>query len=933
MKRIIFVVIVMFFCSRQAFPQLVGVLDDDARIVCGTMPNGLSYYLVNNSSLKGYADFAFVRMSGVAMEDSSTKGMTYLMECMALTETVNFPDGAIFTFMDDMGLSRSDGLVIDAGDYYTTYTFSDVPVSKNGSMVDSMLLALYNMSSALVIDDRSVERGKNFFRNVFSAGYTMEHRIRDSIVRYCCAGTPLAPAGQDELFAMVDSYSTDDVAAFYKAVCRPDMQAIVVVGDIDVASVESKIQALFQVIPKPDTPLQEFPDSIMDISEGGWFYFKDKEADCARITVDYMLDPVDKSLRNTAVPFIYGYVSSVGMDIMRKRMDRALEDAPFYASEVYVGIVPFLNRYSCRFSIECAPEDYTQAYVLILNEIERLVKYGVSGEEFRSSSDRFVADLRDTYDRRSSLDNKYYRNLCVSNFTDGYVMAGIELYKSYIEAAAPLVDSSTVYDFLSAVFADTGSRIVVCSSPEPSAGLEYFAAGPRPFTDDVPQWSPERARAGQGLKDWKEHCFVNKSTGVISRRLPNGAMVAYRKMDTEPGRVYFEAVARGGVSLSSDDASVLHRYVNDVADISVIGGMNRYRLGRLKESLDIQLDRRISVGDRRLSGSFPVERMDDFMQLAALYFRGSSPDSATFLKYRSMLQGCRPYRNNSPEKLFDRLRRMDIRAEAGNMWREDPAMDSLDYGKALDFVNGLFSNAAEFSFFFVGDFPEDELLESVYFAFSDLPGRRTGNARGENRTFYIASYNDVTEIEVPMESPRRLHSCRITIPSDLNVEDRMLSAVTAKVIEREVIRQLSLHGILAESNTRYYRFPEEVLTIEFNFSTYQEADDLEQLFADIVVELADRGVSANEVDAVRRNMLLKDALRESRDYSFWQNVMNSRYVDRKDFYTRRKTALEALTADDVNGYLETVLDEGRISLLSVVPENTVDGYGNNVDNR
>ena len=159
MKRIFFIVIFLLSWIYASQGQMAGILEDDARIIRGTMPNGLSYYLVSNSSIKGFADFTFIQKNGVAMEDPSTKGMTYLMECMALTETHNFPDGAIFTFMDDMGLNRTDGLVIKAEDYYTTYSFQNVPVSKNASVTDSMLLAMFNMSSALIVNDRSVERG------------------------------------------------------------------------------------------------------------------------------------------------------------------------------------------------------------------------------------------------------------------------------------------------------------------------------------------------------------------------------------------------------------------------------------------------------------------------------------------------------------------------------------------------------------------------------------------------------------------------------------------------------------------------------------------------------------------------------------------------------------------------------------------------------
>jgi len=919
MKRIFLCVIVLMTSVVVASAQLVGILEDDVRIVRGVMPNGLVYYLVPNSSVKGYADFAFIQRNGVAMEDSSSLGLTYLMECMALTETHNFPDGAIFSFIDDMGLSRVNGLEIEAGDYHTIYSFNDVPIGKNSSMVDSMLLAMFNMSSALIVDDRSVERGKHFLRNVMASSMTLDRRIEDSLARYYFAGTPLAPAAMGDLLKAVGKYTTADVAAFYKNRCRPDRQAIVIAGDIDAASVESKIRALFQIISRPDTPLPDFPDSVLDAAGGGYFYFQDREADRARVTFDYIADPLDPSLRNTAVPFIYNYVSEVGMDIMKKRLMSALEDAPFYALDVQTGIVPYLNRISYRLSVECAPEDYVDAYVLILNEVERVCQYGISDSEFRKSSEEFIDRLDETYRRRSSLDNKYYRNICVSNFTDGYVMAGIELYKSYIETADNVVDSHTVSAFLSSVFSVDSCRTVVCSSPEPTGGLEYFAVNPGPYVEKYfPRRSSQEYAAGSITE---RNSFVNKSTGVVSRRLPNGAVVAFRKMDAEPGMVYFTAVARGGVSLSGDSLAVLRKYINDVARISLVGKMNMYGMQRFQDSLGVSLERTVSVGERRLSGSFPVGRMEDFLDIVAMYFEGSEPDYRTFDKFRRMEEGCGPYALNSPEKVFQALRQRDIRSMSGVLTAEEEAgISELDYDAALKFVNALFSNVSEFSFIFVGDFEENDLLRSAYASLSGLPGRRAGLGRSENSSFFIASYDAAEEVRVPMSFPRWLYSCKLTVPSELTVEDRMLSEVTGKVVEREVIRQLSLRGILAEAERRFYRYPEEVMTVEFSFTTAEPVEDVEDIFADILVNLAENRVSDGEVAGVKRNMALKDKLRESRDYKYWEAVLRNRFVDMKDFYTRRSAALDAVTAKQVNEYLYTILEEGSLSTLSVVPE-------------
>ena len=347
--------------------------------------------------------------------------------------------------------------------------------------------------------------------------------------------------------------------------------------------------------------------------------------------------------------------------------------------------------------------------------------------------------------------------------------------------------------------------------------------------------------------------------------------------------------------------------------------MDMFSRDKLMDVLQMDLSREITVGERRISGSFSAGAEAQFLELVSMYFRKAAPDEETFGRYRRMLLGCRPYAMRSPEKVFGSLHNRDVRSGYG-LDREIPSVDSLNYGETLDFVNALFSNAAEFSFIFMGDFDEQQLLNSVYSTLAELPGRSVSSLREESRSFFIASYDDEEVVRIPMEFPRRLHSCKLTIPSDLNTDDRALSEVTARIIEREVIRQLSLRGILADAQQRFYRYPEEVLTIDFHFTTYEDIPDMGGMFADIVENLAYRGVSPGEVEGVCRNILLKDELRERVDLEWWRYLLRSRYVDRKDFYTRREAALNAVTVEQVDEALHRILDEGRISLLSVVPE-------------
>ena len=135
--------------------------------------------------------------------------------------------------------------------------------------------------------------------------------------------------------------------------------------------------------------------------------------------------------------------------------------------------------------------------------------------------------------------------------------------------------------------------------------------------------------------------------------------------------------------MSGDSLAVLRKYINDVARISVVGGMNMYGMQRLQDSLGVSLERTVSVGERRLSGSFPVDRMEDFLDVVAMYFEGAEPDYGTFGKFRRMKEGCEPYALNSPEKVFQALRQRDVRTMSGELMAEEEAgIAGLDYDAA-----------------------------------------------------------------------------------------------------------------------------------------------------------------------------------------------------------------------------------------------------------
>lgn len=916
MKRLFIFFILLFSSVVSAFPQMIGYLENDERIHKGVMENGFTYYLVKNSVLPGYANFTLVQKTDELSGDRDDWGMTKLMECLSLTETLNFPDGKIFTFLDNMGLNDKKDLKIRATSSDITFSWRNIPLKKNAGVCDSVLLSFYNLAAGVIFNEESLKNGKNFFANVFSATMTLPNRVTDSLQHYYFKENFNSSRNQAQMFPIVAQYSLEDVMRFYENNYRPDKQALIIAGDIDVGLMETKIKSLFQIIPRPDNDYNQTQNAALNLEKEEIFYFEDKEADCSEIAMYFPADRIAHNLKNTAVPFVFDYLTNISSYIINWRLNKDLYKLPFYVRSIKVDIVPFFNERDFRISLQCSPENYKDAYAFLAAELERLTASGVTELEFKRAEQAVKNSILYNYNNKNSADNIYVTDLCTANFIRDYSMFGIEIYKSYIDKISPSINESTIGQFIKSIF-NGRICVTVCTSPEKCEGLESVKIPELPaYEDEIAVLSHPEEKSAENTRIFKS---VNKSIGFVSDRLQNGALLVYKKQNIEPGWISFEATAPGGISLADKNHKILQEYINDIADISIVGGMNKYQLEEAKAASSIILKREIIEGSRKLKGKFHKEYIDEFLQFVHFYFEHCEEDSTLFEKYRSMETSLIPYKDNSPEKVFNSLRNRNI---LDNQYysEENADIKSLDYKETLEFVNYLFSNVADFSFTFIGDIDENELRNSVDRYIGSLKGERRIRRENGGEAFFIAGYDNTVVKELEMEHPRYLYSCKLTVPSKLTIEDRSLSEIAAAIIRREIKRNSYMNGFLISTEHKFITYPQEVMTFEIMFPSACNIDGFDIEFSNIINSLAENGTGNAELANIKQNILLNNDLHQKTDFDYWHSIFKYRFINQKDFYTTWNDAINGVTLEKINLYLKHIAREGNITLYGIIPK-------------
>ncbi len=932
MKSIFFSILsfLTLIISPYISAQEIGVLPNDPRIMKGTMSNGLTYYLVKNPVLKGYADFYLLQKVGVASEQEWQKGMTDLLVTMGLRNTKNFPNGDLFTYLDNLGMVSRRDFKMRVGNDECAYGLSNVPVGRGDSVMDSTLLAFFNFSAGINILPESLPSDKEFFANYFSSILDLQRRGNDQLRRNIMKGTRYYTPYPEAIFDMVYSYDVSDIRSYYTMWSRPDRQAIIVVGDIDPASVKSKILTLFQATPKYSG--EEIDQSVIfpELTGPQFIIANDSEVYSSEVSLYLTTKTLPDQYRKTAVPILTDFMNSVMIYITKERLETQAQLSDFPISSISVNYGSFMdinNIESLKISVTTSPRYEENAFSFIINEIERINRYGVTNSEFMRAYDSYLNKLQYIYDWRMNLPNKVYVDRCAYNFLDDYSLASIEMLKNYIDKASFRFGSEPMNIYLKSFFGSESNRIFTFLSPINNNDVNHEERYRSLYESELAKQKERPISPVATALTFDNEPVPGKIvatakepiTGATMWTLSNGALVLVKKTKNVPQRVSFEAFAKGGLSLLNDNYYVNGLLINDILDRGGIGSANSMVAQQLIRSKDILFDRQIFPSTCSASGEFSSDDLKTFLQIVNLNFTKFSIDDFAFSKYKGEIEDKSKYLSSNPQMQFSEIvGDVVVAKKEGTQIPLSSLLDANHRDFAVNFINESYSNAADFVFVFAGDIDEELLKEPVCKYIASLNGNSARKTNWKEGPYSIEKFDKVNSNTTTMSFPRCYHNFRFSVKSPFSVEEMALSNVVAQIIERKVIDRMLDEGVFVNANKQFNKYPEEMMTLDFTFMTKDLSKDSEADISNILAELADKGVDDKEVREVKGIVLNHSLSMENFNNSYWIEILKNRFLYAKDFYTKNKEAINSLSLSRVNSALKTYINTGAkgVTILS-----------------
>ncbi|MBR1838726.1 MAG: insulinase family protein, partial [Bacteroidaceae bacterium] len=337
MKRILLFFVLLPLLTMQAQMPQMPALDADPAVRTGKLPNGLTYYIRHNELPKDRANFYIAQRVGSVQEEESQRGLAHFLEHMCFNGTEHFPGNSVTEYLQTIGINFGGELNAYTGTDETVYNIDNVPVTPGH--IDSCLLILHDWSHSVLLEDEEIDKERGVIHEEWRLRSSATQRMFERNLETLYPGSRYGRRFPIGLMSVVDECPYDTLRAYYHRWYRPELQGIIVVGDINVDEVEQKVIALFSDIPNPENPEPYVDYPVPDNDAPIYVVDKDKEQPQIYIEMMFKHEGLPREFRNTPAYIVMDYADNVTMIAIDERLSELAQkpECPYLQAGCYDG--------------------------------------------------------------------------------------------------------------------------------------------------------------------------------------------------------------------------------------------------------------------------------------------------------------------------------------------------------------------------------------------------------------------------------------------------------------------------------------------------------------------------------------------------------------------------------------------------------------------
>lgn len=719
--------LVAFAQNQMQIPQLP--VDKDVRI--GRLPNGLTYYIRHNAEPKGLAEFYIAQKVGSILEEENQRGLAHFLEHMCFNGTTNFPDKTLIQWLESNGVKFGENLNAYTAVDRTVYYLTHVPVARE-SVQDSCLLILHDWANDLLLKPEEINSERGVIHEEWRRTMAGQMRIMEKILPTVFQNERYGYRLPIGIMEVVDNFEPQALRDYYETWYRPDLQGIMVVGDVDVDRIEAKIKEMFSSIEMPENPRERVYFPVSDNEETIFAIGSDKEQTSGLIQLMIKQDVIPEEYKNTPVSYQMDYVIGMACNMLNKRLSDMMSnpETPFAgASAGYGDFIVAKTKDAFTLGAVTKSNDVRPAFEAAYRELLRALRGGFTQGEYDRVRSQYLSNLETAWSNRDKQQSSTFVNSYVENFLDGEPIPDFETEYNMMKQIAANVNIGMINQAFSKLITDN-NRVVMVMTPDngtfhtPTADelkesiTKVEAENIEAYVDDV-KTEPliKNLPAAGKIVAEKQDDRYNTTRWTLS----NGMTVIVKPTEFKQDEIIFSAVANGGLSSVSDDKAASIMFLPTALGQSGLGDYNGNDLSKYLAGKMAGYSISFSDYGRTISGSATKRDLPTAMELFYMAMTDPTITPEEYASTVNMVKANLAKKVSDPqyifsgkisETLYDNPRRRQMTPEI---------VDQASREEILDIVHTMLANPADFTLVFVGSIDLDQLRPLVEKYVASLP--------------------------------------------------------------------------------------------------------------------------------------------------------------------------------------------------------------------
>ncbi|HSU50414.1 MAG TPA: insulinase family protein [Segetibacter sp.] len=925
---VLFLLITSFISviAQTSMPKKLAVSPE---VKIGKLANGLTYYIRKNQEPKNRAELRLVVKAGSILETDQQVGLAHFTEHMAFNGTKNFEKQELVDFLEKSGVSFGADLNASTSFDETIYMLQ-LPTDSQ-SVFKKGFQILEDWAHNVTFDNSEIDKERGVVIEEWRLGQGADERLRAKYFPVLLKGSRYAsrmPIGTKD---NLDTFKYETVKQFYKDRYRPDLQAVIVVGDVDVAQVEQMIKQHFAGIKGPLLPKPRIKYGVPAQKETLTAILTDPEQPYNQVMMFYKQPSIPEPQTDL------GYRASIVRGLFNAMMSTRLQEiaqkpnAPFlFGGSSYGKLIGDKDALTLM-AVAKDGKAIANATEAVLQENERVRQNGFTQTELDRAKVAILSSMENSYNERNKTKSAELIEELIRNFLHNEPIPGIEKEYAMYKQFVPGIKLSEVNSLINQWIKPTDRAIIVTAPESEKDNLVTEAqmlalvnrkqGTLKAYEDKVLKGSllAKKPVAGKITEEKKV-----PELGVTELVLSNGARVILKPTDFKNDEVLMSAISKGGASLYNDSD---YLSVANASSIALFGGIGNYDIMSLQKALtgkQVSVAPSIGQYSEGLSGSSTPRDLQTAFQLIYGYFTEPRKDTSMFEVLKQQLTASLANKGKDPNSVFGdsvsyimsnyNLRRKPLTTER---------LGEINLDKAFSAYQDRFADASDFIFTFVGNFKVDSIKPLIETYIASLPAtNRKESWKDVGIRFPTGVVDRVIKKGKDPKSTVRLSFTGTTEYSDL--EATQLDQV-AKVLEirlREILRedQGGVYGVGVGANINREPINSYSVTISFGCAP-ENVEKLVGLVLDEIKNMKDKGASQTNIDKVIATDIrsMETSVKEN---NYWLYNLQSKYYYNEDpkVILKDPEMVRKLTVERTKEIANKYFDTNNFAKLVLMPE-------------